>query len=90
MKAFIYSAKHNKAKFGSNVTLTIYKLLKNKPIFLGEVFYNTGSYMGVEGEINKFLVINKHLPSTYVESKGKYYVNYDKYGIDKDYYFYSI
>ena len=90
MKTFIYSAKYTKAKYGSNVTVSIYKLLRNKPIFLGEVKFNTQSYMGIEGEINKFLVTNKHLPSTYVESKGQYYVNYTKYGIDKDYYFYSI
>ena len=90
MKTFIYSATYSKAKYGSNVTVSIYKLLRNKPIFLGDIHFNTGGYMGMEGEINKFLVMNKHLPSTYVESKGKYYVNYSKYGVDKDYYFYSI
>lgn len=88
MKTFIYKTEHKNAKYGSNVTISIYQLKRNKPVFLGEVFYNTGSYMGTKHEVNKFLVTNKHLPKSYSRRSG--YINYDFYGEDKKYYFYSI
>lgn len=88
MKTFIYNTVSKPAKYGSNVIVSIYRLHKNKPIFLGETFYNTGSFRGIEGEINNWLISNKHLPNTYQERGG--YVNYSFYGMDKKYYFYNI
>lgn len=90
MKTFIYSTKYKNTTYGQNVTVTIYRLKNNKPEYLGETVFNTGSMMGVEHEVNSYLVKNKHLPKTYVRNKGSFYINYDKYGQDRDYYFYSI
>ena len=90
MKTFIYKALYKNASYGQNVTVLIYKVIKNKPILLGETYFSTGSMMGVDHEVNSWLVKNKHLPKTYVRNKGSFYINYDKFGVDKDYYFYSV
>ena len=88
MKTFIYTAEYKNAKYGFNVTVTIHQIKKNKPVNCGQVSYNTGSCMGIEHEVNRHLINNNILPKSYGKRGG--YVNYDKYGEDKEYYFYSI
>lgn len=85
MKTFIYSTKFKNSKYGSNVILRVYRIKNNLPIFLGEAFYNTGSYRGHEHEALDLIIQKKELPKNC--QKGKY-VNYNK--LDKVYKLISI
>jgi len=88
MKIFIYSTEYKKASYCSNVTVNIYQIKRNKPLSCGQVFFNTGSCMGVEHEINLHLIKEGFIPKSYGVRGG--YINYDKFGENKAYCFYSI
>lgn len=89
MKTFAFTTTISKnAKYGQNVTCNIYRIKNNKPIILGQVFYNTGMYKGHDQEALSFLVKNKHLPKKCSENGQGNYINYNE--LDKSFRLFSI
>ena len=77
MKTFIFSVKTRSTKFGNNVILNIYRMKNNKPIFLGNVQFNTKSYKGNKCEVISFLVYNQHLPKKCMDEGS--YMNFEEF-----------
>lgn len=65
----------SKAKYGQNVSNTVYQIVKNKPKFIGECNYTTGSYKGHINEAASLLVDKKAMPKTILDGG---YVDYSK------------
>lgn len=63
MRQFIYTteSKRNSRTGSSNVTANVYEILDNKPNYLGEVNWNTGSFKGETSAVMNFLQEQKVL-----------------------------
>lgn len=88
MKTFIYKNTYKKVSYGVDVTQRVYRMKNNKPIFLGEHTYNTGSMRGHEHECLAWLYKNKHVPKSYTDGSRTVYCNYEKRG--KEFQIYSV
>jgi hypothetical protein len=72
MKTFYFILKETQNKYVKahrDVSVDIYKIVKNKPIFLCTHSYNSGSCMGTESEVFRGLFKNNLIPKKY---EGKY------------------
>ena len=84
MKTFIYTDKVtsvSRTYGGSNHLCKIYKVVNNRPEYLGETTYCTRATMGAISEVNVFLLNNKHIPKTWSMSsntKSNYYSTYQQ------------
>jgi hypothetical protein len=88
MKTFIYTLQFKNAKYCSNVIMKIYRIKNNKPVFITEHFYNTGSMKGHIHECLGKLIELKQLFKTCSRNNAGNYVNYDK--LNKDFAIYEV
>lgn len=65
MKTFIFKEirYHNRKR--NNRECVIYKVKNNIPVFIGDLYYSTGSTPGAENEVFRFLIENKFIPKKY-------------------------
>jgi hypothetical protein len=80
MKKFIFIPTYKKVHYGSNVTLSIYRVKKNNLIHIEDIHYNTGSSRGHEYEAVNYLVEYKHLPKKSLDGSITGYINYNEVG----------
>ena len=81
MKSFFFTTEYKSARYGSNVTLKVYRVKNNTPYLVGEKHYTTGSYKGHDHEAVELLVEQKELPKKCTIRGG--YINYDE--LDKSF-----
>lgn len=81
MKSFIYTKSERSAKYGSNVTLSVYYVKNNTPQFIGSASYNTGSYRGEDHEAANVLLAHGLINRNTLNSGG--YINRSTF--DKNY-----
>ena len=87
MKNYIaYSEKETKRiNGGRNITLSIYRILKNKPCFIWRVKYCTASTPWAESEVFQELINKKEIPKKAMQESvtswrgSGYYTNESKY-----------
>jgi hypothetical protein len=82
MKTFIFTneyQKTNRTYGGSTYNVKIYLVKNNVPEYLGELTYNTASTRGAIGEVNDWLVKNKHLPKSWSVGRESYNESYNPY-----------
>lgn len=68
MKTFIYKETKHHSRKRNNRELTIYKLEKNTPKYIGSVEYSTGSTRGAIHETFNYLMNNGYIPKKYYKS----------------------
>lgn len=73
MTTFLYTKSERSAKYGSNVTLSVYHVKNNTPQFIGNASYNTGSYRGEDHEAANVLLAHKLINRNALNSGG--YIN---------------
>jgi len=62
MKTFIYTKEERPAKFYRKLIFTVYRITKNKPVYIGVVSANTGSYRGDDSTVMNYLISLQLLP----------------------------
>lgn len=77
MKQFIFKVENttkNPSRYGGRKQKAIvYRVKNNKPEYLGETrTWSTASYRGAIGEVNEWLVENKHIPKSWSTHDGVY------------------
>lgn len=70
MKTFIYTKTQKPATYGTKVTLSIYHVKNNTPVYVGEVKYNTQSYRGEDHEVAVLLLEHKLISKNALRSGG--------------------
>lgn len=65
MKTFIFTEERFPNKKRNNRLLRIYRIVHNRPKYLGWVEYSTGSTMGAESEAFHWLMDNGYIPKSY-------------------------
>lgn len=78
MKHFFYITEYKTARYGSNITNTVYQIKQGRPVRIGEAKYNTGSYRGHEHEAVQVLVDAKVLPNNVMSKPSSGYLDFDK------------
>lgn len=76
MKTFIFSTRKKKTRFGHDITNLVYRVKRNKPEYLGETKYNTGSMTGHDSQAMAWLIKNKHLPKKCSKEGRGNHINY--------------
>jgi hypothetical protein len=76
MKTFIFTVSEKNARYGVNYNMKVYRIKNNKPVFIGETSYNSGSYRGHEDEALNVIIKAKELPKKCQTRSG--YVNFDE------------
>lgn len=67
MKTILCVIRKTKAKYGFNVENTVYRMVKNEPVFIDTIYYNTGSYRGDDHEAVALAVEKGVLPKKCME-----------------------
>tara|TARA_R110000803_G_C11732511_1_gene289860 strand:- start:190 stop:432 length:243 start_codon:yes stop_codon:yes gene_type:complete len=78
MKTFIYSVQESQE--GKLVTASVFRVMKNTPVYLGFVTWNRFSYSGEGLEVRDWLIVNGHLSK---KCKETYLYNNKKFNIFK-------
>lgn len=73
METFIYATHKRNARFGWNVTVTVYRVKRNKPVLVGTGEYNTGSTKGDISEAYAVIVKNGLLSKRQYKAASGYY-----------------
>lgn len=73
MKHYIFTAKESKASYCVNVTLRVYRIKNNKPVFIGNVGFNSGATKGAESEVFRLLQEQKEITLALYKSTNGYY-----------------
>jgi len=74
MKNYIFKTTTVKKRTYLEWTLSIYKIVKNTPIYLGERVCNSSSCTGQQSEVLKFLFHKGEVSKRYFEKYDGYYV----------------
>lgn len=61
MKTFAFYKKASKDK----TEITVYRIMRNKPVFVGRTSYSNGSNCGAKSEAFQYLINKKELPASY-------------------------
>ena len=71
MKSFIFTTVIKNSTYCGTATVTIYRIVKNIPVLLGKISFNTGATKGAQSEVLTWLIKNGHLPKKLMkETKG--------------------
>lgn len=61
MKTFAFYKKVSKDK----TEITVYRIMRNKPVLVGITYYYNGSNCGAKSEVFQYLIDEKELPASY-------------------------
>lgn len=73
MRTYIYTTSVSPAKYGRYVTLSVYRVKRNRPLFIGVVKFNTGSTKGEESEAYRVLMERGEVSRSSYSASGGYY-----------------
>lgn len=80
MKNFIGFISYKKARYCATAKCKIYRVKRNKLVYLGEEKWNTGATKGEKSEIMDFLSFNGYIPKKnkgyYEENGGNFIIDY--------------
>ena len=73
MKTFIYTKSSKPASYCRICTIQVYRVKNNRPIYIGEGIFNSGSTKGEESEAYRVIVDAKQLSRRAYKNAGGYY-----------------